>query len=140
MEKEGLINRYLVVKLDEEQVALRSAKLAQTVGDLVSKRNELDALKDVTKTQVKTIEGEIAVFDEEIDRLARAVRDRSEMQMVACETRRNDLANPPLIETYRTDTGERIDFRPQTVEERQRPLPFPGTEGRLTREPFAGES
>lgn len=102
--------RTLPVKLTPDEVRVRATQAAEKQEEYCDvERRKKDLTRDLGQ-QLKTKRSEI-------ETLLRAVRTGKEDQLVQVTTRRNE--DRRTIETLRMDTGEIIDSRAMTVEERQ---------------------
>lgn len=121
--------RQLPVKLTEKERMAR----AMSAAELQSDYNEIEERK---KETTRSLGQQLKDLRKDIEKLQRAVRTGSEHQDVQIETRRNE--DRRTIETVRLDTGEIIDSRPMTVEERQGKL-FGIDGGKAEKKPKKGE-
>ena len=87
---------------------------AMTAAERQSEYCELESQKKATTS---TLGRQLKEIRSEIEDLQRAVRSGKETQSVQVETLRNEARR--TVETLRLDTGEVVDTRPMTVEERQ---------------------
>ena len=126
--------RQLMVTLDDAQVAVRAHSLASRIDLRRQQNQELEDHLADAKQAAKSMKLQLADLDLSIIDLGATVRTKLERQAVECQWTRNEEAKPPLMELIRTDTGDLVESRPMTIEERQKPLDFPqaaagGTEG-----------
>jgi hypothetical protein len=98
---------------DDEKIA-RSLMLAEAL----DRRNQLDLERKDTMAEFKDRE---AKLDSEIGRLGTIVRGGKELRQVECEDQHNYKNG--TADRVRLDTGEVVQTRPLTEEERQQELP-----------------
>jgi hypothetical protein len=106
--------RMLKCKLSVEEWQERAELLSEEHERLTRLENEHKAVEYLFRQRSKLAKGNI-------ERLAEALRTHEEVRAVECEQRRNEGAL--AIEMVRTDTGEVLERRPMTTEERQETLP-----------------
>lgn len=111
--------RRLMVKLQDDQVALRSQELAELELSRARHDAEIDVATEEWKAQKKELDLEAARLGAEAGRLARVVKDREEEQDVEC---RIDVLHGQATLT-RTDTGEVVEQRLATDAELQMDIP-----------------
>lgn len=107
--------KLLPCKLTEVEKVTRGRELTSRMED----RDQVQMLADEAKAEFKSqIQGHEAV----IDQLKRIVLDGSERREIECMYHK-DFENNTVL-TIRTDTGEEVDSRRMTQEERQEMLPM----------------
>ena len=111
------LQKQLLVKLSDDEWDAKSDELARLV-------NEHQALSEKKKLSNKELSDELKQLDEVIFKTADIVRTRTEMRMVNCEEVPN--WDRDTVDTVRKDTGETVEIRPLTWQERQRPFDFFG--------------
>jgi hypothetical protein len=94
--------RWLPVPLTDDELLLRGNELARALEE----KSEL--------------ESEIGTRNERILKLRGSIRSKREQREVLCEWSRND--ERMVMELHRQDSGEVIESRPMTAEERQEKL------------------
>ncbi len=113
------ITRKLRCKLSDEELRSKGEALAGSVDEKQKKKVEAKNAASIARAAIKSL-------DEKIRRLTRDYQDRSEERPVECrevvDVRRSQ------VNTVRQDTGETIESRPMSVEERQGDLPGIGGE------------
>lgn len=105
----------LPVLLTDEELRMRGAHLAAHLEELSDARHDAKRTAEAFKEQRSTLELEIS-------RLKTVILQRSEMREVEILEEKDWLEK--TVSTVRLDTGEVIETRPMTMEERNRPLPF----------------
>jgi len=111
--------RRLPVKLTNEELLDRSKSLTTEL-------DKKDALTAKKKSEAEKIAGDIALVEEGIQALRKALRDGEEERDVECHVHR-DFDNHTVV-TIRNDTGEIIEERPMTQAELQTSLLDRGAE------------
>lgn len=115
------IKRQLPVKITDDYALAMSRQRTVVEGQLDEEVAEFAQAKDDHKAKVIKLE-------DEIKRLRSIIRSNHEDRPVLCvEVYRREEGNGGFVDTYRTDTGERIEERSITIAEAQRLLP--GVEG-----------
>lgn len=109
------IVEFLPVKLTREERAQASMRLSQAVDEIDETKRQLDTIKREFKDKDEKLQSEVR-------HLARKVRTGVEDRAVECEERAN-WANVTM-ELFRMDTGEMVNFRPMSREERQREMTY----------------
>ncbi len=102
--------RQLRCVMTDAEMSLKASELAKQLGIKADIEAAKKAAAESAKSQLSLVDGQIGI-------LAYDVRTKAESRPVQIEDRRNDA--DMMIETYRLDTGERIDARPMTIDERQ---------------------
>lgn len=102
--------RSLPVQLTETERMARAMSAAESQSEYC----EVEARK---KDATSTLGRKLKDIRANIEKLQEAVRTSTEHQQVQIETKRNEERR--TIETVRLDTGEVVDTRPMTLEERQ---------------------
>lgn len=110
--------RTLPVPLNDEDLKVRADQLATKVKD----KEHIEADKTVAASGFKE---KIENVSKEIRQLATIVKERKEYRPVECHW--VEHWKSWMMELVRNDTGERVDARPMTNEERQ-PKLFPALE------------
>lgn len=100
----------LPCKLSDYELAAKGDELAQ-------KTSELDGLRKEKAEQNSLYSGQIKGLEKEVLRIAHQMSRKVEDREVQCEDRPDWTTG--IMETYRTDTDERIAYRLLTPEERQ---------------------
>lgn len=121
MARKTMETRSLTVDLTDEQVESRSRQLARGHLDLAKDRAELDRRKSDQKAAWKAEEKGLDRRAGELDSLAQAVATRKIKTDVDCDWRYYlgpEGSNGTKI-LVRRDTGQAIEQRPVTTEERQ---------------------
>lgn len=115
-----VVTMQLPVKLNEIEVSLKAQELATAEAVLGEKERQLNSFVEAAKGTKKQYETEILDARANVGGLARIVRERAEERAVPvmeeCDYEKG------AVDTYRTDTHERISTRGMTPEERQRSL------------------
>lgn len=106
--------RSLPVKLNEHELRERGDLLAAVIQDLNAEENR----KVDMKTQMKA---RLTELDAKQTQLAITISRREEYQDVTCDVWHD--YDKLQVETVRRDTGETINRRGMTQDERQQPLP-----------------
>lgn len=107
--------RTLPVKLDDDEVAIRSQELAEVELERLQRTQDLEAAAEEWKEQKKSLENAAAASVTESVRLARIVKYREEPREVNCHI---TVEGGQYIVT-RTDTGEVVVQRAATTGELQ---------------------
>ena len=105
----------LPVRLTEQELLQKSAELASTVQDYATEESRQVDIKAQLKAKLTEL-------DARRTQLASVVARREEYRDVRCEIVAN--TKTLLAQIVRTDTGEVIQTRPLTMEERQMVLPL----------------
>ena len=115
-----LETRRLACELAEHEVANRAIKMARLVEEIKKRRAKLKADVEEAREEIRLLQGDV-------ERLAKEVRERAEERDVSVDVRHDDTRFS--VETYRLDTGQVIDSRPMTEDEREDAVqpPLPGT-------------
>lgn len=106
--------RKLKTPLDALTLVDAKDELVAALAKHTTRKKQVDALKKDLATELKELWANVS-------RLQHKVESASEDREVECEEYRDDRMG--TIVTVRLDTFQRIDERPQDVEERQLPLP-----------------
>jgi hypothetical protein len=115
-----LIERLCPVKLNDEEVIDRGAKMAE---------EELQI--DELKLERKALNAKIAEHVAERSKLAHVIESRTESRTVRCHWEVNTKAE--LVILLRDDTREELESRPLTAADRQLALPEMETEKKAKR-------
>jgi hypothetical protein len=107
--------KYLPCKLSDIEKVTRGRELASKMEEREQVQLQAEEAKSAFKTKTQGL-------DAQIDELKRIVLDGSERREIECFYHK-DFENSTVI-TIRTDTGEEVDSRRMTVEERQEMLPL----------------
>lgn len=102
--------RSLSVMLTEEEARAKGIELASYVQQLNELEERAKQISADMKKEIKALQAKVMV-------LTRIVRTGKEDREVECYERRNNSLM--TIETYRTDTGELVETRPMSANERQ---------------------
>lgn len=116
--------RELPVRLMDSELKQKSGQLVRSLQDLDAVRGERDEYLAAVKTakdEFKKREGE---FDKRIRQLGHEIANGSERRQVEC--RLMFYWERGQVEIVRIDTGEVVDARAITAEERQQKMPFAG--------------
>jgi hypothetical protein len=105
--------RWLPVPLTDDELLLRGNELARAL-------EEKSELEERLKSERDDIKSEIGTRNERILKLRGSIRSKREQREVLCEWSRND--ERMVMELHRQDSGEVIESRPMTAEERQEKL------------------
>ncbi|HKV10733.1 MAG TPA: hypothetical protein VJ725_21510 [Thermoanaerobaculia bacterium] len=112
--------RTLTVQLNDEQVESRSRQLARKSIDLAELEKSIEAKAEVHKSVMKELKDRVKEEKGELRALAEAVSKRAIRTDVDCDWRyylgEGETGIKILV---RRDTGEAVDRRPLTQEERQ---------------------
>lgn len=112
--------RSLWVQLTDEQVESRSRQLARQFLDLKKEEAELENYKEGMKSAVKAREAALNRAKGALDALASAVSQRAIQTDVDCDWHFYLGADEGGVKVLvRRDTGEAVDRRPLTLQERQ---------------------
>ncbi len=84
--------------------------------------NAIDATKEALKSETQRHKARIQEFSEEERKLRIAIGTGEELRDVEVREVRNERLHQ--VDMIRIDTGETIDSRPMTADERQAELPF----------------
>lgn len=107
---ETVTTKVLPVKLTEQEVAEKAKQLA-----LLDQQKK--ALEEKKKAQASLIKGQVEIVEEEMAELFHAVSKEEERREVECNRMFDyDTGTASL---YRSDTGELLESREMTAEERQ---------------------
>jgi hypothetical protein len=98
-------------------VRLTHDELIERGNALALERQRYNELEMAAKNAAKKAKDDLAEIDAEIDRLAGIVRAKAEPRPVRCKTARDFERG--VVETMRLDTGEIVDSRVMTEQERQ---------------------
>jgi len=110
-------SRQLSCQLTREEVEERARESAQ----LLERRDQFD---DELKSAQKSGKARLTEMEAELRRLATEVRDRAVLRLTQCERRLDYDAG--TVSEVRGDTGEFIQTRKMTEEEKQRELDLGG--------------
>jgi len=110
-------HRDLWCKLSDEELRMKHDELIVSMSAIDTINEELSAAKAEFKEKLREEETRK-------DRLVREIREKREKRPVKVEEKRDERRGQVTVE--RCDTGEKIETRAMTVEERQPDLP--GTE------------
>jgi hypothetical protein len=108
--KISITSQKLPVKLDDDTLLERGRQLVQNM-------RKVAAAEDAKKLENKRRDGEISLLEEVTSLLSAIISTGSEEREVECEVRRDYLRGK--VTTLRSDTGEQIDERIMTADERQ---------------------
>lgn len=113
--------RSLYVALTDEQVESRSRQLSQEVLNLAEEEAEIEAYEADMKSSVKARRKGLAAQRGDVNAQARAVAERRIKMPVDCDWKYvlGDTEKGGVKILVRRDTGEAIERRPLTQEERQ---------------------
>ena len=114
-EKNREFIKHLPVELEDEEVQLYGRELS-------SKLRERDEIDDQESAAKKAAKAAREPIDLRIKALRYMLDTKTETRPVECEEVFDFKGN--AVRVYRMDTGDEVDARPMTAEERQRPLPF----------------
>ena len=103
----------LPVQLTEDELRERGDALAANV-------EQTAALKEEKKAQDADINGKIKLANEITRKLSHIITMKTEDRDVECDVVKDYKAN--TVTTFRSDTGEQVDQRPMSAEERQEEL------------------
>lgn len=109
------VTKMLPCKLTEVEKVTRGRELASTMEE----KDQLQLKIEESKSEFKT---KVQGLDLKIEELKRIVLDGTERREVECFYHK-DFENNSVL-TVRTDTGEEVDSRRMTAEERQEMLPM----------------
>lgn len=112
---ETTFTKLLPCKLTEVEKVTRGRELASRMED----REQVQMHAEEAKSEFKA---QIQAHEAVIDQLKRIVLDGSERREIECMYHK-DYENNTVL-TIRTDTGEEVDSRRMTTEERQEMLPM----------------
>lgn len=107
------MTRHLKCILTEEELKKAGEEMAKAYTDLESEQDGLKAAQAQFKARIAALEAQIGLS-------ANKIQNGYEFRQVECENREFGLS----IETYRIDTGEVIEIRPMTKDEKQRKFNF----------------
>ncbi|MCP4201853.1 MAG: hypothetical protein GY769_07965 [bacterium] len=107
----------LPITLNEAEIAERGRTLALVALQAAKLEGEIDDVKRRTKVQVDALKDDVTHHRLRIKALARAVRKGVEVGTV--EVRAVVAEDNSKVEIVRTDTGEIVEMRPLTDEDRQ---------------------
>lgn len=107
--------RELTCDLSDEDVIERAKALAHAL-------SEVNVLEVQRRASAKHFGEDIKALEREVEKLAVSIRTRQELREVECLEKREFRTNEVVV--VRTDTGDVIDSRAMTIEERQECL-FP---------------
>jgi hypothetical protein len=107
--------KFLPCKLSEVEKVTRGRELASKMEEREQVQLQAEEAKSAFKTKTQGL-------DAQIDELKRIVLDGSERREIECFYHK-DFENSTVL-TIRTDTGEEVDSRRMTPEERQEILPM----------------
>jgi hypothetical protein len=120
----NIITKELECQLTAEEIRNLGVALANAIGELDSLDQEKATFMADLKSRRKDARAKMKL-------LAEKIRTGSEMRLVECRIEKDFLAN--AVRTYRLDTGELVEERAMTPEERQMML-VPETEPAGTRQ------
>lgn len=113
-----IVTKELECKLTSEEIRNLGVALANAIGELESLEQEkADFMADL-KSRQKDARAKMKL-------LAEKIRSGLEVRLVECRIEKDFLAN--AVRAYRLDTGDLVEERPMTPEERQMML-MPETE------------
>ena len=104
------IVRQLPVGLTQEEVEVRRAAVVRLLGEIDIEKADHAREKHAHKERIADLQGAL-------DSKLKQVRERAEVRAVRCRERPSFETNS--VVTYRCDTGEVIEERPMTAEQRQ---------------------
>lgn len=107
--------KFLPCKLSDIEKVTRGRELASKMEEREQVQLQAEEAKSAFKTRTQGL-------DAQIDELKRIVLDGSERREIECFYHK-DFENSTVL-TLRTDTGEEVDSRRMTPEERQEMLPM----------------
>lgn len=121
MSRKTMETRSLYVALTDEQVESRSRQLSQEILNLADDEAKLDDFEADMKASVKAQRKGIAFQRGDVNAQARAVAERRVKMPVDCDWKYvlGDTEKGGVKILVRRDTGEAIECRPLTQEERQ---------------------
>jgi hypothetical protein len=105
--------RHLPFQITPEELTLQG----RVIGEKMEQRRQLDEERLEAMADFKARRESL---DKAIADIGRTLQTGTELREVDCETLIDDTNT--RAETVRTDTGEVVDFRPLTPEERQREM------------------
>jgi hypothetical protein len=108
-----VIVHHLPVRLTDEEKTKASERLAAAIQEKDDHEGELGKIKREYKDRDEKLQAEFRY-------LGRLIRTGVEERAVQCEERPNWLNS--TMEIFRIDTGELVNFRPLSREERQRDI------------------
>jgi hypothetical protein len=108
--KISLTSQKLPVKLDDDTLLERGRQLVQNM-------RKVAMAEEAKKLENKKRDGEISLLEEVTSLLSAIISTGTEEREVECEVRRDYVHGK--VTTFRTDTGEQIDDRIMTADERQ---------------------
>lgn len=112
MEKAERWTETLRCELVDDEVQDRAGQAARAWSEAEQNETELKGLAEEMRGGIKSLRARCG-------ELLRAVRERAEYRLVACEEVPNLGGIDPHVDIVRVDTGEVIRKRPLTPEERQ---------------------
>ena len=107
------IKRQLLYKFTGSELKKISQEMAYTVG-------ELDAVEQEKKDTAAAFKDRMEVLSNKIKDAAHKINSGQEQRLIDCEVVKNFDLN--VVRVYRLDTGEIVEERAMTTEERQREL------------------
>lgn len=110
-----VIVNHLPVRLTGEEKQKASERLALAIQEKDDADQQLATIKREFKDREEKLQGEFR-------HLGRLIRTGVEERPVECEERPN--WSTCTMEQFRVDTGEMVNFRPMTREERQREMDY----------------
>jgi hypothetical protein len=105
-----LITKELECPFTQDELRNLGLSLANAIGDL-------EALAQEKAEFMADLKGRLKDAQAKVKLMAEKIRTGSEVRLVECRLEKDYLAN--AVRTYRTDTGELVEERPMTAEERQ---------------------
>ena len=109
--------KQLPVKLDSEQIAERGQEMAGKALDAALLESEIEAAKDEARGKLKKLKEYLVEIRGWLKALALEVREGEAVQSVLVEAR--FASDNSCVEIVRLDTGEIVETRPFTEEDRQ---------------------
>ena len=109
--------KQLPVKLDSEQIAERGQEMAGKALDAARIELDIDKVKDEARGKLKELKEGLVEIRGRLKKLAFEVRKGEAVQSVLVEAR--FASDNSCVEIVRLDTGEIVETRPLTEEDRQ---------------------
>jgi hypothetical protein len=127
-----MLKRELPVFLTEDELAAKAQELVKVIAETEAAEGKLKLESSMAREDIKELR-------KKSSRLAATVRNKTECRQVSCAWEIDYLSG--IRNLIRTDTGEIVESRTLTVEERQQKLPLPeGTELSINGKPVLSES
>lgn len=117
---EKRVTKEIAVQLTE----VERRKAGEEIASLVLLSQQID---DERRAAAKASGEKLKEISTRIRKRARAIRDGSELRMVDCIER--EVFETNTVDTIRVDTGETVESRAMSTEERQESLAFPAPNG-----------